>query len=218
MDSDGSGELDFSEFRKALDDYRVGCSGPEVDQIFAIFDRNRNGTINFEEFMSTILGELNNYRLNIIKQAFNHLDKNGNGTLEVEEVKYKFDPSRHPDAQMGSRTVEDCRYEFLDMFSTHHNVSNNFQQERSVSLQEFIEYHHYISSFIESDKMFKTFMSGVWNMDLVETTTAKIGGQAVRPGGVAPQMYASNSREQWKYDFHRTFFGQLDETPMKQQI
>ena len=31
MDADGSGELDFGEFKKALDDYRVGCTGPEAD-------------------------------------------------------------------------------------------------------------------------------------------------------------------------------------------
>jgi len=26
MDSDGSGALDFGEFKKSLDDYKVGCS------------------------------------------------------------------------------------------------------------------------------------------------------------------------------------------------
>lgn len=29
MDTDGSGALDFSEFKKALDDYRVGCNEEE---------------------------------------------------------------------------------------------------------------------------------------------------------------------------------------------
>lgn len=62
MDSDGSGELNFNEFRKALEDYRVGCTGSEADQLFAIFDRNRNGQINFEEFFNTLLGELSPYR------------------------------------------------------------------------------------------------------------------------------------------------------------
>ena len=197
----------------------MGCSGPEADQLFSIFDKNRSGTINFEEFIVTILGELNHYRLNIIHQAFHSLDKNGSGTLDVEEIKAKFDPSRHPDCQTGSRTVDDCKYEFLDMFSTHHTVTHNFQSEKTVSLQEFIEYHHHISSFIESDKMFKVFMSGVWNMDLVDTEgPVIIGGAPVRPAGVTPQIYGKNSREQWKYDFHRSFFGQLNATPMKQDI
>jgi hypothetical protein len=43
LDTDGSGYLDFTEFRRALDDYRVGCTGSEADQLFAIFDRDRNG-------------------------------------------------------------------------------------------------------------------------------------------------------------------------------
>lgn len=41
----------------------------------------------------------------------------------MEEVKDKFDPSRHPDVKSGSKTVEECRYEFYDLFTTHHNVS-----------------------------------------------------------------------------------------------
>ena len=56
------------------------------------------------------------------------------------------------------------------MFTMHHTVVHNFQVAQSVTIQEFTEYHHFISAFIETDKMFKMFMSGVWNMDLVETT------------------------------------------------
>lgn len=219
MDEDGSGELDFAEFRKALDDYRVGCTGPEADQIFQIMDLNRSGTINFNEFFNVILGEMPAYRLNIVNQAFDSLDKNGSGTLDLDEVKASFDPSRHPDVQTGNRTVEDCRAEFIDMFSTHHALENDFNQAvRDVSREEFLQYHRYVSAFVEADRMFKVFMSGVWNMDLVETTAPIIGGAPVRPAGVTPSIYGMNSREQWKYDMHRSFFGQLDATPMKQNI
>lgn len=31
MDSDGSGALDFQEFKKALEDYKVGCSIEEIE-------------------------------------------------------------------------------------------------------------------------------------------------------------------------------------------
>jgi hypothetical protein len=55
------------------------------------------------------------------------------------------------------------------MFISHHNVSNGFGQDQFVTIEEFIDYHRYVSAFIESDKQFKTFMSGVWNMDLVDT-------------------------------------------------
>ena len=70
MDSDESGALDINEFTKALQDYRVQCTPEEAGQIFDIFDRNRDGTINFEEFMHAILGPLSEYRTNLVRQAF----------------------------------------------------------------------------------------------------------------------------------------------------
>ena len=97
MDSDGSGALDFGEFRCALDDYRIGYTGSEADQIFAIFDHDRNGTINIDEFIMTILGDLNAYRVNIVRQAFAALDENKNGVIDFNELKSRFNPTRHPD-------------------------------------------------------------------------------------------------------------------------
>jgi hypothetical protein len=73
--------------------------------------------------MHAILGPLSEFRANLVRQAFKKLDENGNGTLEIDEVKNKFDPSRHPDVKNGSKTVEECRYEFYDLFQTHHNVA-----------------------------------------------------------------------------------------------
>ena len=84
--------------------------------------------------MSAILGELNELRVRLVKQAFGKLDENGNGVLEINEVKDKFDPSRHPDVQNGTKSVEECRCEFLDMFSTHHSVAQNFTPDKTVSL------------------------------------------------------------------------------------
>ena len=91
--------------------------------------------------MSAMLGDLNEARIRLIQEAFSKLDTNRNGTLEIEEVKEKFDPTRHPDVKNGSKTVEECRYEFFDLFTTHHNVAQGFKPDRSVSLKEFIEYH-----------------------------------------------------------------------------
>ena len=174
MDSDGSGCLDYNEFKKALDDYRVGANDDEAQNLFSIFDRNRDGTINLEEFMGTMLGDLSEFRTKIVKEAFHKLDANGNGLLEIAEVKEKFDASRHPDVKAGIKTIEEARCEFLDLFNTHHNVAQGFKPDKSVSLEEFIEYHQFVSASIENDNQFKLFMTGVWNLDLVDTNNSLI--------------------------------------------
>lgn len=66
--------------------------------------------------MSSILGDLNEFRVRLVNQAFSKLDENQNGVLEVDEVKMKFDATRHPDVKNGSKTVEECKSEFFDMF------------------------------------------------------------------------------------------------------
>ena len=66
MDADGSGCLDYSEFKKALDDYKVGCQDEEAKTLFSIFDKNRDGTINFDEFLFAIVGELNELRTKLV--------------------------------------------------------------------------------------------------------------------------------------------------------
>jgi hypothetical protein len=66
---------------------------------------------------------------------------------------------------------------------------------------------------MDNDNLFKIFMTGVWNLDLVDT-----GNTLIKPAGITPQVYGKNSREQWKYDMHRSLFGQLDDTPMKHEV
>jgi hypothetical protein len=56
-------------------------------------------------------------------------------------------------------------------------------------------------------------MTGVWNLDLVDTSSGLI-----KTAGVTPAVYGKNSKEQWKYDMHRSLFGQLDDTPMKHEV
>ena len=70
-----------------------------------------------------------------------------------------------------------------------------------------------MSTAIENDTLFKIFMTGVWNLDLVETGTG-----VIKPAGNPPSTYGKNSKELWKYDMHRSLFGKLDETPMTHPV
>jgi len=54
MDDDNSFSLQFSEFKKAMTDYRLGFNEDEIKRAFKLFDLNGDGNIDYEEFLYTI--------------------------------------------------------------------------------------------------------------------------------------------------------------------
>lgn len=54
MDDDNSRTLDFKEFVKGLNDYAMMIDKEEAQEIFRIFDKDGNGTIDFDEFLVTL--------------------------------------------------------------------------------------------------------------------------------------------------------------------
>lgn len=86
IDDDNSGSLDMQEFWKACCDFRLKISHEECQALFDIFDRNGDGEISYEEFISTISGELNARRKAIVTEAFRKLDRNGDGEINVHDL------------------------------------------------------------------------------------------------------------------------------------
>lgn len=62
MDDDGSKSISLPEFQKACKDFKVGINDDNVPLIFDLFDTNRDGTLNIDEFLMAIRGEMNDYR------------------------------------------------------------------------------------------------------------------------------------------------------------
>ena len=55
-DDDNSKSLDREEFKKAMHDFRIGLSDPQIVTAFRIFDRDGSGSISYDEFLRTIRG------------------------------------------------------------------------------------------------------------------------------------------------------------------
>ncbi len=65
MDRDGSGDLNQTEFTRALKDYRILNLESEIKAVFNIFDTDNSGTISYKEFIKQIVGEMNSRRRHI---------------------------------------------------------------------------------------------------------------------------------------------------------
>lgn len=61
-DDDNSKSLDRNEFQKCIHDFRVGLNPSDTSRLFTIYDRDGNGSIDYDEFLRGVIGEMNDFR------------------------------------------------------------------------------------------------------------------------------------------------------------
>jgi Ca2+-binding EF-hand superfamily protein len=104
MDDDGSLSLSMPEFIKAIKDFRMGISENSVPALFDAFDTNHDGTINYDEFLRSVRGPLNDFRRQMVERAFRKIDKDGSGVLDITDIKDTYNAAKHPDVISGKKT------------------------------------------------------------------------------------------------------------------
>ena len=132
--------------------------------LFAKFDLNRNGSVDFDEFLRTITGEMNEQRKELVRGAFKKFDADGSGKVDITDLKSYYNASQHPEVQSGKKTEDDVLMEFLDTFDVHHRVRYGGQADHAVTLEEFIEYYTNISCSIDDDEYFELMINQAWNL------------------------------------------------------
>lgn len=50
------------EFKKAIKDFKIDLNEQEIKDVFAAFDRDGNGTIDYDEFVRGVRGPMNSFR------------------------------------------------------------------------------------------------------------------------------------------------------------
>lgn len=154
MDDDNSKTLSIGEFQKACRDFKMEIPQDDVGVIFNAFDINKDGTIQYDEFLRIIRGDLNSHRRALVDKAFAKLDRDGNGVLEVSDIVGVYNASKHPAVIDGRKTEEQVLGEFLETFETHHNLMHNHQRDQKITHEEFVEYYTNISASIDDDLYF----------------------------------------------------------------
>jgi hypothetical protein len=67
MDENNNGKLDLDDFRWGLMDFGLQLTKEEAQQVLGHFDRNGDGQVNFNEFIRTLRGSLNETRKRVIR-------------------------------------------------------------------------------------------------------------------------------------------------------
>lgn len=94
MDDNGNKNLDVDDFRWGLIDFGISVSKEEAAEILVHFDRDKNGSVNFDEFLRTVKGDtLNEKRAALVKQAYEKLDVNGDQSVRLDDIAQLYDAS-----------------------------------------------------------------------------------------------------------------------------
>lgn len=93
LDTDSSGLIDWDEFKAAIRQFGNDVPESEVRTLFRGFDRNGNGYIDFQEFCATMLGELTNFRRELVERAFWTIDKMDLGQVQINEMFNQYEAS-----------------------------------------------------------------------------------------------------------------------------
>ena len=116
LDTDNSQALDRREFKTAV--LRTGASftTEQLDALFAYFDRDGSGSIDYGELLSGVRGQLSTKLLVLVHQAFDLMDRAGDGAVAPEKLIANFNSAKHPDVMAGVKGEAEVLQEFLDTF------------------------------------------------------------------------------------------------------
>lgn len=87
IDDNNSRSIDLSEFSKVCSEYRLGFGPQDVKNLFNAFDLNKNGEVDYDEFLRGVRGEMNEARKKLVGLAYKKLDKNGDGTVNLDDIR-----------------------------------------------------------------------------------------------------------------------------------
>jgi len=177
-DSDNSKSISFSEFSNLCSRYGLGLIDTEIRSTFALFDKSRNGFIDYEEFLKAIRGGLNQFRKNLVEQAFGIMDKNRNGIIDYNDIISSYDATKHPSVMKGERTAESVYNEFISSFQMNHENYGTNKANFKITKDEWLEYYENVSMSIDDDAYFELMMNNCWRMNTNTTFNNNMRGWA----------------------------------------
>lgn len=158
MDDNGNHQLDVDDFRWGLIDYGISISKDEAAQVLDHFDRDRNGTVDFNEFLFALRGHLNENRKIWVRKAYDKLDVNKDGLVKLDDIAKVYDASQHPDVIDGKKTPDQIFMEFMSMWDTQ-------EKDGIVTFDEFCQYYGDVSASVDTDEYFAVMMQNAWKLN-----------------------------------------------------
>ena len=210
LDDSNDGSLEIQDFLKGLDDYKIEVSQSDLAMLYHAYNVPETSKISYIRLLDEIVGQLNQFRTAKVELAWRKIDTQNVQFLNWDFISQSFNASRHPGVKTGYITEEEVQHDFEETFKALHGVYHSFQPDQQVTKDEFFEYFRILSFTIPNDKVFDVIMTGVWNVDLRDIDP--------KSGGVRSNHDFQDSKGAWKYDFHRSIYGKMNNSPFEHPV
>jgi len=154
---DGNKKVDRDEFLIGLKENGVTISKQEANALLDYMDTNRDGTLDFNEFLVAIRGQMNATRKAMTDKAFAKFDRDGTGTITPSDLRGVYNASAHPKVLKGQMTEDQVFQEFLQSFA-------DANKDGVITKQEWDEYYDSVSANIDDDEHFVELMKSCWKL------------------------------------------------------
>jgi Ca2+-binding EF-hand superfamily protein len=156
-DEDSDGKITLPELKRAFGDYHIELSEAEFKAFFQ--SQESKGRITIDNFMSTLVGPLSPFKLELINQVFSMLDRDWDDLILLNELKNTYTARYHPDVRKGRKSESEVLAEFLDSFEAHHVLYSNIRDPK-VSRREFRTYYQVVGAINDDDQTFDEIIKG----------------------------------------------------------
>jgi Ca2+-binding EF-hand superfamily protein len=160
IDRDRTGQLTKDEFEVALNTlftaFKVKFTPAEKNALFLMFDHDKSGSLDYDEFIRGIRGDMSDFRLDWVKQAFTILDKDRSGTVDLNDIDALYDVAQNPNVITGRVSPNDAFNKFIAHWDQN--------ADGKITMEEFIENYQWISASISSDDYFELMMRNAWHI------------------------------------------------------
>ena len=169
-DENGDKKIAFNEFEKMFKRYRFNLSQVEINNLFNYFDKDGSGFIDYGEFVNGIVGDLSQFRKDILKLVFEKLDREETGFITVGQLRDCYNPREHPLVRQGKRSEDEILGDFIDILEYHFTLLNEKNEENvdvneiKIDFDDFCDFYKTISVCIEEDKYFEVLVLSVWGI------------------------------------------------------
>ena len=150
-------KLTKQEVFLGLQDFGLNLTNPEKDEAFAFIDKSGDGSISFEEFLTSVRGPVSAAKQNMIDQAFLKLDKDGSGAITKEDLKGTYSCHMHPKFKNGQQTEEQIFNDFVSQFGDKNS-------DNKIAKKEWNDYYAGVAANFDNEQHFVDLMKNTWKL------------------------------------------------------